>query len=450
MNIDSAFKPIYEYYTDFLKKVEKSKQSAPLLIALERNDGFVYRFDTAVYEDGVHDIENSTFTERLIKTLLWIVGGYKIYLHAPATLFTRMKKAFAAGGKREFDAAFMARIYENPFTVVYRSALDMPDALESGISLGGNYNGCRIGFDAGGSDRKVSAVLNGNVVFSEETVWNPKTTNDYRYHYDGILDSIKKAAAYLPRVDCIGVSSAGVYVNNRTMTASLFKKVQDEKPEDFEAHIKNIYIDIAKVFNTKVEVANDGDVAALAGAIDLNDNRVLGIAMGTSEAGGYIDENGNIKGWLNELAFVPVDLQKDGAVCEWSGDKGCGVKYFSQDAVIRLAEGAKIKLDPKAVTPAQKLKYIQERYHSDPKIEKIFEDIGEYFGWSILWYGLFYDIKYVLLLGRVSSGPGGNVIRKKAGEILAAHKKSVIIELPDESNRRVGQAIAAASLPRAT
>jgi hypothetical protein len=409
-----------------------------------RNDSLIYRFDTEVFEDGVHDIENSIFAERLIKTLLWVVGGYKLYIHAPAKLFSKISKAFKDSGNRAFDVKFMEKIYENPFSTEYRTANDMPEKNESGISLGGSYNGCRIGFDAGGSDRKVSAVINGNVVFSEETVWHPKLNSDYRYHYDGIYDSIKKAASYLPRIDGIGVSSAGVYVNNRAMAASLFIKVPDG---DFEKHIKNIYLDIAKEFNTKIEVANDGDVTALAGAIDLNDNRVLGIAMGTSQAGGYIDASGNIRGWLNELAFVPVDMQKESAVDEWSGDKGCGVKYFSQDSVIKLAEMAGIKLNEK-LSPHDKLKYIQNAYNSNPAIEKIYSDIGIYFGYSIMWYSLFYDIKHVLLLGRVSSGIGGGVIKAKAEEILSKYGSRISIELPDENSRRVGQSIAAASLPK--
>jgi hypothetical protein len=442
-SIDKNFYPIYEYFTDFQSRVKKSGKARPFFVALESASG-IFRFDAEVYDDGVHDIENSAFGERLLKTLLWTVGGYKVCIHAPAKLFDRVKKAFSAKGKRDFDVKFMEKIYERPFSVEYRTESAMPAAFEKSVSIGGNYNGCRIGFDAGGSDKKVAATVNGNVVYSEEIVWHPKLNSDWKYHREEILKSIKKAAECLPRVDCIGVSSAGVYVENRAMAASLFLKIPDD---DFEKHIKDIYIDIAKGFGTKLEVANDGDVAALAGAIELNDNRVLGIAMGTSEAAGYIDGAGNIKGWLNELAFVPVDMQKDGTVDEWSGDRGCGVKYLSQDAVIKLAEAAGIKLNAK-LSPHDKLKFIQNNYNSNPLIERIFEDIGVYFGYSILWYSLFYDIKYVLLLGRVSSGIGGNVVKAKAEEILKAKERNIKIILPDESSRRVGQAIAAASLPK--
>ncbi len=93
----------------------------------------------------------------------------------------------------------------------------------------------------------------------------------------------------MPRVDAIGISSAGVYIDNRIMVASLFLKVPDEI---FEKRVKNMYLDAAKEIGDgiPVVVANDGDVTALAGAMELNENSVLGIAMGTSEAGGYIDK----------------------------------------------------------------------------------------------------------------------------------------------------------------
>ena len=167
----------------------------------------------------------------------------------------------------------------------------------------------RIGFDAGGSDRKVSAVIDGESVYSEEVVWFPKINSDPDYHYQGILEAMKTAASKMPRVDAIGISSAGVYIDNRIMNASLFLKVSKE---DFEKKVKNMYLDVAKEIgeNIPVEVANDGDVTALAGAMNLNDNSVLGIAMGTSEAGGYVDPQGNITGWLNELHSFPLTSAK--------------------------------------------------------------------------------------------------------------------------------------------
>ena len=251
----------------------------------------------------------------------------------------------------------MSTVYERPFCVEGVDFDKVPETHENSEPVGRHLDGCRIGFDAGGSDRKVSAVIDGEPVYSEEVVWFPKTNSDPNYHYQGILDAMKTAASHMPRVDALGVSSAGVYVDNRIMVASLFLKVPKE---DFDKKVKNMYIDVAKeIGDVPVVVANDGDVTALAGAMNLDDNGVLGIAMGTSEAGGYVDLNGNITGLLNELAFVPADYCENAMVDEWSGDYGCGVKYFSQDAVIKLAPAAGIELDP-TLSPAEKLKVVQE------------------------------------------------------------------------------------------
>ena len=253
-----------------------------------------------------------------------------------------LQEAYSAGGCQSFDWDYMANVFEHPFEVV--SCDRLPEAKDSPKAIGRHLDGCRIGFDAGGSDRKVSAVIDGESVFDEEVVWFPKINSDPDYHYDGIVSALKAAAGHMPRVDAVGVSSAGVYINDRTMSASLFLQV----PKDlFDQKVKDIYIRaITDTFgNVPYAVANDGDVSALAGAMSLEEDNVLGIAMGTSEAVGYVDAQGRITGWLNELAFVPVDAQADAMQDEWSGDIGCGVKYFSQDGVIKLAPRAGIALD---------------------------------------------------------------------------------------------------------
>ena len=171
--------------------------------------------------------------------------------------------------------------------------------------------------------------------------------------------------------------------------------------------------------------------------------------MGTSEAGGYINQDGNLNGWISELAFVPVDYDKNAMRDEWSGDIGCGVKYFSQDAVIKLGEAAGIKFDQSS-TPAEKLKVVQKMLADGDQVAKqIFADIGTYLGYSLAFYSEFYKINVLLLLGRVTSGDAGSIIAKRATEVLKEEYpelSSIKIILPDESNKRVGQSIAAASL----
>ncbi len=448
--LDANFYPMYQAIKDFEAKVAAAKASdtTTITIVVERNGGYNYVYSYKAFRDGVDDKLNYRIAERLAKTILWVCGGYKIGIAGSNYIYQTLKAAYTATGARAFDEDFMAGVYEKTFEVVSLTADQIPEQKNASIKVGGFLKGCRIGFDAGGSDRKVSAVIDGEVVYSEEVVWNPKVTEDPTYHYNEILTAMKTAASKMPRVDCIGVSSAGVYVDNKIMVASLFLKVDKKKYGDY---VKNMYINIAKEMgNIPLEVANDGDVTALAGSIDLQDNNVLGIAMGTSEAVGYINATGGINGWLNELAFAPVDFNEGAMQDEWSGDFGVGCKYFSQDAVIKLAEAGGFVFEA-GLTPAQKLKVIQALMDKDDALAtQIYTDIGIYLAHTIPYYAKFYDIKHMLLLGRVMGGKGGDIIMATCREVLASEYPEFAgldISLPDETNRRVGQSIAAASLP---
>ena len=165
-----------------------------------------------------------------------------------------------------------------------------------------------------------------------------------------------------------------------------------------------------------------------------------------------VDMDGNITGWLNELAFAPVDYNENAMVDEWSGDYGCGVKYFSQDGVIKLAPHAGIELD-ESLSPAEKLKVVQNlTKEGDERAKAIYETIGAYFGYTLAYYAEFYDIKHVLIMGRVTSGDGGEILLNKAREVIATEfpelDKKMTLNIPDEKARRVGQSVAAASLPK--
>jgi predicted NBD/HSP70 family sugar kinase len=452
--LDPGFRPLYLALRAHAQAVAAdAAPPAELGFALERAAGSVSRFTLPVFAEGHARLpESQRLAERVLKFLLWQRGGYRVLIAGPRSIAAELAAQYRPGGARAFDAEFFAKIYERPrFAIEQVNEAELPPESEQAKAVGGHLRGCRIGFDAGGSDRKVAAVIDGKEVFSVETVWQPKLESDPEYHFSGIDDSIRQAAAHLPRIDAIGVSSAGIYVDNRTMVASLFRKVPAAA---FEARIKSIYPDIAKKWGgVPLEVANDGDVTALAGALELKDQPVLGIAMGTSLAVGYVNQQGLITGWLNELAFAPIDWSDSAPIdSEWSGDRGTGVSYFSQDAAIRLARVAGIELVA-AASPGSKLKELQKLMLSgDARARAIFETIGVYLGYGLLLCSEFYALKHVLLLGRVTSGEGGNVLLEKAREVVRCEApelfERLFIHLPDEATRRVGQSIAAASLPR--
>ena len=440
--LDPEFMPILKFNQAFLADAEK-----PISIAVERADGQMATTHTRIHGTPEMAEADRYYVDRVVKTALWMQGGYRIYVD-DKDIYDYLRSVYCKGGQREFDWDFMAGVFEHPFEIVLTDRV--PETKETPKAMGGHLEGCRIGFDAGGSDRKVSAVIDGETVFSEEVVWYPKVTADPDYHYDGIVSALKAAAAHMPRVDAVGVSSAGIYINDRTMSASLFLKVPKEL---YEEKVKNIFIRaITDTFgDVPYAVANDGDVSALAGTMSLNDNNVLGIAMGTSEAVGYVNGAGCITGWLNELAFVPVDANPDAMRDEWSGDIGCGVKYFCQDGVIKLAPRAGIQLD-EGLSPAEKLKVVQKLMEDDDqRAADVYASIGVYLGHTLAYYYEKYGFRYVLLLGRVMSGKGGDLLLSTCQGVLDDEYPEVAgkikLTLPDEKFRRVGQSMAAASLP---
>lgn len=440
--LDAGYIPLHKFNAAFLEGAEK-----PLGIAVERAGGEVAVMRTFIHGTPEFEAADSYYADRMVKSMLWLYGGWKVYISGDRDIYERIRAAYAPDGSRAFDEDFMSGVYERPFEVVFCD--ELPAEKSNPQAIGRHLGGCRIGFDAGGSDRKVSAVIDGESVFSGEVVWFPKTTADPDYHFQGIVDAFKSAAAHMPRVDAIGVSSAGIYIENRAMVASLFLKVPKD---EFNRKVKDIYIRAAKeIGDVPLVVANDGDVTALAGAMSLDDSNVLGIAMGTSEAVGYVDKNGCVTGWLNELAFMPVDANPEAMADEWSGDIGCGVKYFSQDGVIKLAPRAGIELD-EALSPAEKLKVVQGLMENgDERAAKVYESIGVYLAHALALYYDFYEFKHVLLLGRVMSGKGGDLVLSTCKAVLADEYPEIAGDifpsLPDEKFRRVGQSAAAASLP---
>ncbi len=448
--LDPGFRPAVLANRAFRQAVAASGVGVPLVLGLERVNGSLSRFETTVFPDDHPQADaNLMYVERLVKFLLWQKGGWKVYVGGPRRIGEYIRATYAADGVRAFDYQFMGeKVYQQPFTVVICAADEVPPEHEPEKSLGRHLEGCRIGFDLGASDLKISAVVDGNAIFSEEIVWEPRKQTDPRYHYGKIVDALKLAASKLPRVDAIGGSSAGVYVANRPMIASLFRGIPDDRFDE----IRNMFLRIREEMgNIPLEVINDGEVTALAGSMSLEDDSILGVAMGSSEAAGYVTPEGNITDWLNELAFAPVDYQPDAPADEWSGDRGVGALYFSQQCVFHLAPRAGIAV-PQDVTDADKLKAVQVELEAGHEgALNIWRSMGVYLGYGIAHYADFYALKHVLILGRCTSGSGGQIILDGANAVLRSEfpdlAARVNIQLPDEKSRRVGQSIAAASLP---
>ncbi len=450
--LDRDFVPAELWNRAYEAWVDIDPGSLPLIVAVTRPDGTVFRHQTRVLPNSTENAAlNLRYAERIVKLLLWSAGGSGIVIGGHDHLAKQISALYMPGGPRSFDRDIIgSRIFLEPMTVTACSLDLVPSENVSTLVLGGHLDGCRIGFDLGGSDRKCAAVIDGDVVHSEEVEWSPYFESDPAYHLDGITDSLRRAAAHLPRVDAIGGSAAGVYVDNEPRAGSLFRGVSHT---DFDNDIRPLFKRLRDAWNdVPFEVVNDGEVTALAASLSLDAKSPLGLAMGTSLASGYCDAEGHVTSRLNELAFVPVDYREDAPMDEWSGDVGCGVQYLSQQAVARLAPEAGLA-HPDEMPFAERLvdvQYLMER--GDPRARSIYETIGVYLGYSMAWFARWYPIESLLILGRVTSGAGGELIVEKAEEVirdefpeLADHMR---LMTPDEHFKRHGQAIAAASLPR--
>ena len=370
-------------------------------------------------------------------------------MDGPDGLVAHLRRHYAEEPTGIFDARIAAEIYLRPLELVRTPKAEMPSSGGATVALGGHLDGCRIGFDLGASDRKVAAVIDGEVVFSEEVAWDPANHADPQWHYDGIDDSLRRAAAHLPRVDAIGGSAAGVYVDNQVRVASLFRSV----PRDlFESRVRGLFDELRRAWGgIPFVVVNDGEVTALAGSMMAGAGAFLGIALGSSQAAGYVTRERTLTTWLDELAFVPVDDAPDAPLDEWSGDRGCGVQYFSQQAVGRLLGPAGIAVDPDTSLPEQLVHLQALMAAGDPRAPLVYETIGTYLGYALLDYRELYDVEHLLLLGRVMTGDGGDLIIDRARAVLGAEDpaaaEAITVHTPSERDKRHGQAVAAASLP---
>jgi predicted NBD/HSP70 family sugar kinase len=443
--LDPGFEPAVLFNRRYADSARLSGKAVPLVIGLEREGGLVSRYEAVVRADVGAD--TLRYVERIVKFLLWARGGWKLYLGGPNAIGDFIRRTYSNRGARKFDCELMATAYGKRFQVVVTMPGKVPANKEMQVVAGGHLKGCRMGFDLGASDYKVSAVMDGKLVFTEEMPWDPKNQPNPEYHYHHISSALHRAAAHLPRVDAIGGSSAGIIVDNEIRAASLLRAI----PQKLFPQAAGVFKRIQKEWNVPLAVMNDGDVTVLAGALALGSKGMLGLAMGSSEAAGFMDRQGRILGWLNELAFAPVDYNPDAAADEWSGDRGVGALYFSQQAVNKLLPAANISL-PKGMGLPERLKEVQNLMtKGDERAARIYETMGVYLGYTIPHYADFYDFRHALILGRVTTGKGGDIVLGQAREVLRKEfpqlAAQIQLHVPDEKSRRVGQAVAAASLP---
>ncbi len=157
--LDPGFRPAVLANRAFREQARGAGEAAAVRLALEQTDGTVSHFTTPILpESHPQAAGNFTYLERIAKFLLWSRGGFRIHIDGPAPLATKLAAHYRETPTGKFDSNLVGeRMFDHAIEVVHTKAL--PPERRSAASLGRHLDGCRIGFDLGGSDRKVAAVI---------------------------------------------------------------------------------------------------------------------------------------------------------------------------------------------------------------------------------------------------------------------------------------------------
>jgi len=437
--------------------------------ALPRADGCA-RYALKVFPEGHEDVEASIYLAGvLIQEMIWQRSASQLLLAGPPSICEAIAKMYSEGGAYEFESSSMPNVCgtpEVPFQVNIVSVGDLPEARDTPQVCGKDASGCRLAFDLGKSDIKVVAVKDNEVLYSKETEWDV-TNPDPEYHYEAIIAAMKLGKDALPQIDAIGGSATGtVSGNNEATWCDIFPNVP---PDVYKEKVVNIFQRIAKELagDVPLKVINDGEVTALAAVQKIKSGNVMGISMGSSEGGGYANEDGNLIGWINELCYIRLDLNPLAPRDPWSKGAHTGLShmYLGQRGATKLAAKAGIEGKEELMYPhpemctirhenhAQCLKLIQKAMTdpaSEPQCRKLYETVGVYLGYGLAQYCEFYKIDHVMILGRVSKGAGGDLMLSVAKKVLETEFPEfagIQFHTADDHFKAVGQCIAAAALP---
>ncbi len=419
---------------------------SPLIFELSeyRDKLAVITFSNGKQEIFPFGAKSEAAVERVIKFLLWQRSAVKIEImgieHGEIDKITDMYKA------GQFDYDFFTDIFDKDLKIIRIEDLNFKSGAKK-APVCASFNGNRIGIDLGASSIKVWACVKGEEVLAKSFPWRPKQAKNLDYHKRHITEAINAARALMPGVDSVGISTAGVVANNEILVSSLFTSIEKN---EFKKNGRKLVFNIIKDMGiNKISVCNDGDAAAAAAFVLNGKKNVLGLSMGSSLAGGYIDKNGCFTDYISELAFVPVDINDGAPIDPWSGDKGTGVDYFSSQAVARYAKLCGLEFE-EGLSDAQITSRVNDLLKTgNETVKDIYDTIGICLGYTVPLFYYFYGMDSVMLMGGVTNKSAGERILKSAREVLDNEFSQLKCELfmPDEQIRLTGQAKIAAALP---
>jgi len=395
--LDPNFSPVVLAKRQYLEATKSCGDK--LEWALPRNDG-CSRYALPVFSEGHEDIDASIYMAGvLIQEMIWQRSASELLLSGPKSVCEALQRAYSTGGMYEYESSSMPKVCGTPgkaFQVRIVAASELPESKDVPQVCGKDASGCRLAFDLGKSDIKVVAVKDNEVLYSKETEWDV-TNPDPQYHYDAIKAALLLGKAALPKIDAVGGSATGTVSGaNEATWCDIFPNVP---PDVYKEKVVNIFNRIAKDLagDVPLKVINDGEVTALAAVQKIKAGNVLGISMGSSDGGGYANEDGNLLGWINELCYMKLDLNPLAPRDPWSKGAHTGLShmYLGQRGATKLAAKAGIEGKEELLYPhpdmctirhenhAQCLKLIQKAMTdpaSEPQCRKLYETVGTILG----------------------------------------------------------------------
>ncbi len=431
---ESEFILPYEAFSSFRKRAKEE-----ITIALIRGEDVCFPFKVPVTDDFE---ESYFYLKKVFLSLLWIIGGYRFLFHCDQYFYSRFKERIQKD--EEVSASFKAieAVYGEPVSFALTEEIPLTKEKKTKHSL--SAFGCRVGLDLGGSDIKTMAVKDGEIVYSSEIPWSPKEAKDPSYHESRIRSALLEASSHLERVDAVGVSTSGIVADELVIYPSLFASCSEkDKKEGVRVLLKDL---CCKLFpDASFALINDGDASALGASFLYEKDSVLGLALGTSLAGGYV-KDGFLYPYLNELSKVSVNFSPSGKRHYRLGILGSSSEYLSQKGIVSLVEDRGVKL---VGSLPEKLLAIQKLAEDENKaVLQCYQELGRRLGSSVLYFSLFLDFSSVFLLGRVLSGKGGEALVESAKDYLASKGSGLVLFSADERFKRLGQAYVAACLEK--
>lgn len=434
MSETSEFILPYESFASFQKVAEK-----PITITLIRGHDVSFPFSFRISDDFE---EAYIYAKKILLSLLWSIGGCRFLFCCDPSFFSRFKQRIEDDEEAKPSFEAIEGIYGEEVSLSL--AGKAPAKKEKKKKRFLSSFGSRVGLDLGGTDIKAMALLDGEVVHSSEIPWAPKQAQEHSYHEAYIRSALLEASSYLERVDSVGISTSGVVGEGTLIYPSLFASCgEKDKKERIPSLLKELSLSLfpAASFN----LINDGDASAIGASLLYGEKSVLGLSLGTSLAGGYI-QDGFLPPYLNELSKVPVNFSPSAGKHYQLGIRGSSSEYLSQKGIVTLAGMNAAQFGGSL---PESLSFIQRLAEKEDKaVLRAYREFGKRLGSSVLYFSLFFDFSSVFLLGRVLSGKGGEALLESARGYLKSKGRDLKLFSADEKFKRLGQAYVAACLEK--